>query len=81
MNIIKSGLGDLKNETERISEDEIKYEKPYEIMDIVEKILEFNRQNQEGRGLKRLTPNQILSRLSISLAQLNAGNNSEKLKN
>ena len=28
-----------------------------------------------------LTPNQTLSRLSISLAQLKAGNNSEKLKN
>ena len=35
----------------------------------------------EGKGLKTLTPNQILSRLPISLAQLNAGNNSEKLKN
>ena len=37
--------------------------------------------NQQGQGLKILTPNQILSRLSISLAQLKAGNNSEKLKN
>ena len=34
-----------------------------------------------GQGLKILTPNQILSRLPILLAQLNAGNNSEKLKN
>ena len=32
-------------------------------------------------GLKILTPNQMLSRLPISLAQLKAGNNSEKLKN
>ena len=39
------------------------------------------RKNQQGRGLKILTPNQMLSRLPISLAQLNAGNNSEKLKN
>ena len=39
------------------------------------------RRNQPGRGLKILTPNQILSRLPISLAQLKAGNNSEKLKN
>ena len=39
------------------------------------------RRNQSGRGLKILTPNQILSRLPISLAQLKAGNNSEKLKN
>ena len=39
------------------------------------------RRNQRGQGLKILTPNQMLSRLPISLAQLNAGNNSEKLKN
>ena len=32
-------------------------------------------------GLKILTPNQMLSRLPITLAQLKAGNNSEKLKN
>ena len=36
---------------------------------------------QKAKGLKILTPNQMLSRLLISLAQLNAGNNSEKLKN
>ena len=35
----------------------------------------------KGQGLKILTPNQMLSRLPITLAQLNAGNNSEKLKN
>ena len=35
----------------------------------------------EGKGLKILTPNQIFSRLPITLAQLNARNNSEKLKN
>ena len=39
------------------------------------------RKNQEGQRLKVLTPNQMLSRLPISLAQLKAGNNSEKLKN
>ena len=35
----------------------------------------------EGKGLKILTPNQMLSRLPITLDQLNAGNNSEKLRN
>ena len=44
VNIIKSRLSDLKNEIERMFEDEIKIEKPYEIVDIAEKILEFNRQ-------------------------------------
>ena len=38
------------------------------------------RRNQQGKGIKILTPNQMLSRLPISLAQLQAGNNSEKLK-
>ena len=43
-------------------------------------ILGFNKQ-QQGTGLKILTPNQMLSRLPITLAQLKAGNNSDKLKN
>ena len=62
-----------------MTEEEKNPEKPNEIVDIVENILEFNR--QQGQGLKILTPNQMLSRLPISLAQLKAGNNSEKLKN
>ena len=40
--------------------------------------------NHQGKGLKTLrllTPNQMLSILPISLAQLKAGNNSQKLKN
>ena len=36
---------------------------------------------QKAKGVKILTPSQMLSRLPISLAQLKAGNNSEKLKN
>ena len=39
------------------------------------------RRKKKGQGLKILTPDQMLSRLQISLAQLKAGNNSEKLKN
>ena len=34
------------------------------------------RRYQQGKGLKILTPNQMLSRLPISLAQLKARNNS-----
>ena len=64
-----------------MSEDEKKIEQPAKILKIVEEILEFNEQNQSGKGLKILTPNQMLSRLPITLAQLKAGNNSEKLKN
>ena len=80
VSITKWGLGHLKNEVKKMTEEEIKTEKPNEIVDIVEKILEFNEQ-QEGKGLKILMPSQMLSRLPISLAQLKAGNNSEKLKN
>ena len=39
------------------------------------------RKNQEGKWLKILTPDQILSRLSITLAQLKAENHSQKLIN
>ena len=43
--------------------------------------LESEESATKGQGLKILTPNQRLSRLPITLAQLKAGNNSEKLKN
>ena len=39
------------------------------------------RRNHQGQDLKILTPNQMLSKLPTTLAQLKAGNNSEKLKN
>ena len=51
------------------------------VINIVERILYFNQLEQQGSGLKVLTPNQMFSRLPITLAQLNAKNNSEKLKN
>ena len=41
----------------------------------------IKRRNKKGQGLKVLTPDQMLSRLPNSSAQLKAGNNSEKLKN
>ena len=62
-------------------EEKREIEKPNKIVEIVEESLKFNKQNQKGEGLKILTPNQLLSRLPIPLAQLKAGNNSEKLKN
>ena len=39
------------------------------------------RRNQPGQGLKILTPDQMLSRLPVTLAQLKAGKNPQKLKN
>ena len=44
-----------------------------------EESAEQNRK-QKDVGLKILTPNQMLSMLPITLAQLKTGNNSEKLK-
>ena len=81
VNVIKSGIVDLKDEIKKMSKEEIENEKLDKILKIVEEILEFNREKQSGQGLKILTPNQMLSRLPITLAQLKAGNNSEKLKN
>ena len=58
-----------------MSEKERQIKKPDKILKIIEETLKFNEQNQEGKGLKILTPNQMLSRLPTTLAQ------SEKLKN
>ena len=58
-----------------------KIEKMNKIADIVELILYFNNEDQKGTGLKILTTDQMLRRLPISLAQWNAGNDSQKFKN
>ena len=39
------------------------------------------RRNQQGQRLKILTPDQMLSRLPITLTELKAGNNSQKVIN
>ena len=79
--MISSELKDLKEDIIKMSKQKRKIEKPDKIVEIVKEILKFNEQKQEGQGIKILTPNQMLSRLPIPLAQLQAGNNSEKLKN
>ena len=38
-------------------------------------------EEQEGTGLKILTPKQLLQRLPVALGQIKAGNNSERLLN
>ena len=80
-NLVNSGLKDLKEEIKKMYEVEIENENPELIVQIVEMILKFNKQNRQGTGLKILTPNQMLSRLPIALARLQAGSNSNKLKN
>ena len=80
---IKNRWSNLKDETKKMSKEKIKNEKPNQTLETVNEILDFNKeiQKQRGSALNILTPNQMLSRLPISLAQLKAGNNSEKLKN
>ena len=62
-------------------DDAAKIEENEKTIDIIERILYFKLLNQPGKGLKILTPSQMLSRLPITLAQLKAANSSEKLKN
>ena len=44
-------------------------------------IFQTSEESQKGEGLKILTPNQMLKRLPIALAQVKADNNSESLLN
>ena len=81
VNIFNSGWEYLEKEIKEMSKEEIETEKSYNIVIVVKKIFEINKINQEGKGLKILTPNQMLSRLPIVLAQLQGGDNSNKLKN
>ena len=80
VNLINSGLRDPKEEIEDMNEPEKETENPNEIVDIIENILEFNKQQQET-DIKILTPNQLLSRLLILLSQLKVENDSAKLQN
>ena len=78
INKIKSRLSDLEKEIKEMGDDEKRVEETDRIVNVVEKIL---RENQQGQGLKILMLDQMLRRLSITLAQLKAGNDSGKPKN
>ena len=62
-----------------LKNDAIKFIEDYGSMILEAKRLA--REDQKGEGLKRLTPNQMLKRLPIALAQVKARNNSESLLN
>lgn len=67
-------LSDFKND------EKIKMIKnPNKIIGIVEKILDLNQEKR--RGLKILTPMQMLQTLPVALAKVKAGNESENLLN
>ena len=48
VNMIKSGLRDLKDEIEKMSEDEKEIEKPDKTLKIIKEIIEFNEQKKLG---------------------------------
>ena len=60
VNVINSGLKDLKEEIKKMPENEKEIEDPELIVEIVEEILKFNEKNQQEKGIKILTPNQIV---------------------
>ena len=80
--VIKKVLNKMKKNIKSVPEDrKLTTDENEKIINIVERIFYLNQLDQSRQGLKVLTPNQVLSRLPITLAQLKAGNDSEKLKN
>ena len=78
--MVRNGLRNLKDEIKKMDEEEKETKKPNKIESLVKMILEFKNQNQERKGLKMLTSDQMIKKLPISLAKVKAKNNSEKLK-
>ena len=69
-----------------MSEDELENKKLDYLRNLVETIVNASQKLDEekatqGQGLKILTLKQMITRLSILLVQLKAGNNSQNLKN
>ena len=60
LNVINSGLKDLKEKIKKMPEKEKGIEDPELIVEVVEEILKFNEKNQQEKGIKILTPNQIV---------------------
>ena len=70
---INEKLTKFKNIVKNVPKGEVfKFNENEKIIDIVERILELNSEEKQGLGLEILTPNQMLSRLPITLAQLKA---------
>ena len=69
---------DLRNDINR--KDIPENENLKKVVDIVEKIIDCNKQ-QKGKGIKILTPKQMLQSLPIAFAQIKTTNTSENLLN
>ena len=85
------GLKRLENDKKNMFENDVRNKKLGYLKDLVrtnvnasqkkdEKSEKSARERQQGQGLKVLTPQQMITTLPILLAQLKAGNNSQKLK-
>ena len=91
LNEIKSGNPKHKSNNQLYVIENIKnlYNSRQKIIDLLndnskirsEAIYKSKQNETEGKGLKILTPKQMLQRLPIALAQVKAGNNSESLLN
>ena len=96
MALLIAGLIRLENAIKHMPEDEVKNKGLDLLKNIVTKIVDANQvlddmspleteevaeKRLQGQGLKILTPQQMITRLSILLDQLKAGNNYENLKN
>ena len=69
--LIKLVLNKMKKVIENVPGNKtFKIEENEKIINIVERILYFNQQNQSGQGLKILLSNQMFSRLPIILFSL-----------
>ena len=88
LSIVKIGNKTLKQKEtignlEKFSlsrEETIKFFRDYGKM-VLDAACKSKQNETEGKGLKILTPKQMLQRLPIALAQVKAGNNSENLLN
>ena len=78
VNQIIESINYLKNDS--ANEEIAEHEYLKKIIDIVERIINFNKE-QKVTGLKILTTKQMFQRLPIALAKVKAGNNSESLLN
>ena len=83
---LKKLLIDLRNSVN--SKEIPENENPKKVINIVEKILDFNKQQKFkwrpsdlAKHLKILTPKQMLQRLPIALALVKAGNASQNIPN
>ena len=82
MRILKTRKIHIKNL--KISKNNLKSDKLKDIVKELERSIfgyDYENEDLSGSGLKILTNKQMLNRLPILLAHIQAGNNSTKLKN